>query len=78
MVRGGVKSIDVGIAVILVFVFVWKHQLFFSKLAGMLDFLLFQCFLVKMCVKSDPFEELMVNLASWTPSNFGRYPKSPK
>ena len=31
-----------------------------------------------MDVKSYPFGEWMVNLASWTPSNFGRYPKSPK
>ena len=33
---------------------------------------------VKMAVKSHPFEELMSNLASWTPSNFGKYPKSPR
>ena len=33
---------------------------------------------VEIDVKSFPFEEWMVNLASWTPSNFGRYPKSPK
>ena len=26
---------------------------------------------------SYPFEELLVNVASWAPSNFGRYPKCP-
>ena len=37
-VRGGFKSIDFGIAVILVFVLLWEHQFFLSKLAGMLYF----------------------------------------
>ena len=32
----------------------------------------------KMDVKSYPLEESMLNLASWTSSNFGRYRKCPK
>ena len=78
MVREGFKSIDFGIVVILVFVFFGKHPFVFSKLVGMLDFFIFQCFFESMSVKSYPFEELLVNLASWTPQNFGKYPKSPK
>ena len=74
-VKGCFKSLDLGIAVILVFVLFWKHPLFVPKLAGMLYFLNFQYVFVKMGVKSYPFEELMVHLASWTPSKFGRYPK---
>ena len=61
MVRGGFKSIDLGIAVILVFVLFWKHPFVFSKLAGMLDFGIFQLFFEKMGVKSYPFEELMIS-----------------
>ena len=41
-------------------------------------FLIGSFFFVKIDGKSHPFEALMVNLASWTPSNFGRYPECPK
>ena len=67
MVRGGFQSIDLANAVILVFVLFCKHPFCFSNLAGMLKFGIFQGFVVKIDVKSYPFEELMVNLASWTP-----------
>ena len=66
-VKGPLESIDLANAVILVFVFFWKHPFVAAKLAGMLVFLIFQSFFVKMGVKSYPFEESMVNLASWTP-----------
>ena len=57
MVRGGFKSIDLAIAVILVFVFGGTHHFFFSIIAGMLDLFIFQCFFVKTGEKSYPFEE---------------------
>ena len=78
MVKRVLESIDLANAVILVFVFFGKHSFFKAKLAWTLDFGIFQRFFVKMGVKSYPFKELVVNLASWTPSNFGMYPKSPK
>ena len=61
-----------------VFFFICLETFIFSKLAGMSDFLTCQGFVVKMNVKSYPFEKLMVNVASWTPSKFDKYPKSPK
>ena len=65
MVRGGFKSIDFANAGILVFVFFGNINF---ALQNLLDFLfVFQCFVVKMNVKSYPLEELLVNLASWTP-----------
>ena len=57
MVRGGFKCIDLGIAVIFVVVFFGKHHFLFSKLAGMLDFGIFQWCFENMCVKSYPFED---------------------
>ena len=54
MVWGGFKSIDLAIAVILVFVFFLENSFFGSKLAGMFDFWIFQGFLVKNDVKSYP------------------------
>ena len=42
MVRGGFKWIDLGIAVILVFVLSWEHYFCVSKLAGMLYCWMFQ------------------------------------
>ena len=67
-VNGPLESIDFANAVILVFAFVGKDSVFFlSKLAGMLDSYISQCFFVKTDVKSFPFEELMIDLASWTP-----------
>ena len=50
-VGGGFESIDLGIAVILVFVLFWKHELFVPKLARML-FFIFQYVFVKINVKS--------------------------
>ena len=55
----------------------WKTSMFFLKTSGMFFFVFVNVFCQNGC-KSYPFEELVVNLASWTPSNFGKYPKSPK
>ena len=41
MVRGGFKSIDFGIAVILVLVLFWKYQFVFQNLLGCLFFNVF-------------------------------------
>ena len=76
MVRWGFKSIDLGVAVILVFVLFENINFCFSKLAGTLE--LDQCVFAKMDVRSYPFGDWLVNQASWTPGNFGRYPKCPK
>ena len=65
-VKRVLESIDLGIAVILVFAFFGKHPFFFSKIDGMLDLGFFNV-KNKMGVESYPFQELMVNLASWTP-----------
>ena len=46
------ESIDLGLAVILVFVGFGKHHFVLSKLAGMLDLLFFECSFVKKWVQS--------------------------
>ena len=76
--EGGFQSMDFFIVVIFVFVVFRENQFSVPKLAGMLDFVIFQRCVVEMDVKSYQFGELIVNLASWTPRNFGRYPKCPK
>ena len=73
-VRGCFKRVDLANAVILVvvlFVFFEKIHCSSQNLLGCWIFEFPHDLFVRMDVKSYPFDELIVNLASWTPSNFG-------